>query len=108
MAMDFARMKAGLRRYLDQYERDHSRPLTRLTHFVGIPMIVAAFPVAFSRPLVGAALFGGGWVLQFVGHYGAEKKDPSFFRDPLYLLVGPVWVAIEILQLAGIMRGRTT
>jgi uncharacterized membrane protein YGL010W len=102
--MDLHRFKAGLRRYLDQYAQDHRHPVTRLTHFIGIPMIVASLPVALLRPLAGAALFAGGWALQFIGHYGAEKKDPSFFRDPLYLLVGPVWVSIELLQLLGIVQ----
>lgn len=108
MATDWHAFKAGLRGYLQQYARDHAHPLTRLTHLVGIPMIVAALPVAPFRPRLGAQLFVAGWALQLLGHYKFEKKSPSFFKDPLYLLVGPVWVGIEVLQLLGIdLSGRT-
>jgi uncharacterized membrane protein YGL010W len=100
--MDWHTVKAGLRVYLDQYARDHAHPMTRLTHLVGIPLIVAAFPMAPFRPLRAAGMFTAGWALQFLGHYGYEKKSPSFFSDPRYLLVGPVWVLIEALQLLGI------
>ena len=88
MATDWHAFKAGLRGYLDQYARDHAHPLTRLTHLVGIPMIVAALPLAPLRPRLGAGLF--------------EQKSPSFFSDPRYLLVGPVWVGIEVLKFLGV------
>jgi len=100
--MDWHTVKAGLRVYLDQYARDHAHPLTKLTHLIGIPLIVAAIPYAGFRPRRAAALFTAGWALQFLGHYGFEKKNPSFFADPRYLLVGPVWVLIEVLELLGI------
>ena len=102
MATDWHAFKAGLRGYLEQYAKDHANPLTRLTHLVGIPLIVAALPVAPFRPRLGAGLFVAGWALQFLGHYKFEQKSPSFFRDPLYLLVGPVWVGIEVLQHLGV------
>jgi uncharacterized membrane protein YGL010W len=91
-----------LREYLDQYRTEHSKLGTRVTHFVGIPMIVASLPTAFVNPLAGAGLFAGGWALQFVGHYVFEKQPPSFFSDPLYLLVGPLWVLMELLEMIGI------
>ena len=102
--MESATPARGLREYLDEYARNHSHPLTKLTHLVGIPMIVASLPLALSRPRLGAALFAGGWTLQLIGHYGFEKKDPSFFKDPLYLLVGPIWVGLEVLQALGLWR----
>ena len=100
--MDFGAFKAGLRGYLEQYQRDHTHPLTRLTHVIGIPLIVAAIPTLPRRPKLGAGMLAAGWALQFLGHYGFEKKNPSFFGDPLYLLVGPIWVALEVTQWLGL------
>jgi uncharacterized membrane protein YGL010W len=37
----------------------------------------------------------GGWVLLFLGHR-IEGNKPAFFQGPVYLLVGPIWVAKEI------------
>ena len=54
-----------------------------------------ALLVALGRNLpfgVGAFLFFGGWVLQFVGHSVFEKRSPAFTRNLLHLLVGPAWL----------------
>jgi uncharacterized membrane protein YGL010W len=69
---------------------------------VGIPMIVASFPTALVSPPVAGGLFVGGWALQLVGHKVFEKNKPSFLSDPYYLLVGPVWVAAEWMELFGL------
>lgn len=41
--------------------------------------------------LVSAAVWGGAWVAQFIGHK-VEGKKPSFFEDLQFLLVGPAWM----------------
>jgi uncharacterized membrane protein YGL010W len=69
---------------------------------VGIPMIVASVPTAFVNLPLAGGLFVGGWALQYVGHYVFEKNSPAFYADPYYLLVGPVWVAAEWLDLLGL------
>ena len=95
-------MKKSLAEYLDQYASEHTHIGTKITHFFGIPMIVASLPLLPLAPPIGGALFVGGWLLQFIGHYWFEKSNPSFFDDPFYLLVGPIWVAIEMAQMLGI------
>jgi uncharacterized membrane protein YGL010W len=95
-------MRKTFREYLDQYAAEHTKLGTKVTHFIGIPMIVASLPLIPLNPPVGGALFVGGWALQFIGHAVFEKQQPSFFSDPFYLLIGPVWVAIEMAQLLGI------
>jgi len=102
MAIDPSDLKGTLKRYLDQYASEHTKLSTKLTHFVGIPMIVVSIPTALVSPLVAAGLFAGGWALQIAGHYLFEKNHPSFFHDPVYLLVGPIWVVIEVMQLLGL------
>ena len=91
-----------LREYLDTDASEHTQLGTRLTHFIGIPLVVASLPTLLVQPLLGAGMFTAGWAFQFVGHYGFEKNSPAFFGDPLYLLVGPLWVLIEILQMLGL------
>lgn len=88
-----------LREYLDLYRDGHRHLGTKLTHMVGIPMIVAAFPTAIVNPPAAGGLFVGGWALQLIGHKFFEKNKPAFLGDPYYLLVGPAWVAAEWLEL---------
>ena len=102
MHIDLSDLKGTLKRYLDQYASEHTKLSTKLTHMVGIPMIVVSIPAVFVNPLVAAGLFAGGWALQFAGHYLFERNSPSFFSDPVYLLMGPVFVVVEILQLLGL------
>lgn len=76
-----------------QYADEHRNPINQKLHAVGIPLIVASIPTAATvvgLPLA-AGLFGVGWTFQFVGHY-FEGHKPSFFDDPRYLLVGPMWL----------------
>lgn len=95
-------MRKTLKEYLDQYASEHQELGTKLTHVIGIPMIVASLPMMPFNPLLGGGLFVGGWIFQFIGHYFFEKNKPAFFDDPFYLLVGPIWVAVEVAQLLGI------
>jgi len=40
---------------------------------------------------VSIAVFVVAWIGQFYGHK-VEGKKPSFFKDLLFLLIGPIWV----------------
>ena len=100
--MKLPRPRHTLREYMAQYEREHTHLGTKLTHMVGIPLIVAAFPTALVNPPVAGGMFVGGWALQYVGHFMFEKNKPAFYSDPYYLLVGPVWVAAEWMRLFGV------
>jgi uncharacterized membrane protein YGL010W len=97
--MKLPRPRQTLRAYISQYEKEHTDLGTKLTHMVGIPMIVASIPTALVSPPAAGALFIGGWALQYVGHYVFEKNEPAFYGDPYYLLVGPIWVAAEWMRL---------
>ena len=72
---------------LGRYRRDHTHPVNKATHMVGIPMIVLSLPLLLLSPWLGLGLFLLGWVLQFVGH-AFEGNKPSFFSDPRFLLIG--------------------
>ena len=94
--------KHSLREYIAIYQKEHTTLGNKLTHMVGIPMIVASLPTTFVNPIAGGSMFVTGWALQFVGHYVFEKNKPAFYGDPYYLLVGPVWVTAEWLDLLGL------
>ena len=89
--------------FVEEYKAKHRHPLNRLTHSFGIPMIVVSLPLFFWSWRWALALFVGGWVLQFVGH-AIEGNQPAFFRNPVYLLVGPVWLARRGLSALGLAR----
>ena len=94
--------KKPLRDYLVEYAQDHAHIGTRLTHMVGIPMIVASLPLLPFNPPLGGALFVGGWTLQFVGHYVFEHNDPKFFGDPANLVIGVLWAGMEWAEVFGL------
>lgn len=86
----------GLAHYMEQYDHEHSSVWNKLLHGFGIPLIFAGLLLfAFLRWRLGAACFLGGWVLLFLGHR-IEGNHPAFFQGPVYLLVGPIWVAKEL------------
>jgi uncharacterized membrane protein YGL010W len=85
----------NLAHYMAQYDHEHGSASNKLLHGVGIPMIFAGIIFLLLLKWVwGAAFFLGGWVLLFLGHR-MEGNNPAFFQGPIYLLVGPIWVAKE-------------
>jgi uncharacterized membrane protein YGL010W len=97
---------AGLERYMEQYDHEHENPWNKILHGIGIPVIFAGVVLAaFTHWRLGLGLFVGGWVLLFLGHR-IEGNKPAFFQGAVYFLVGPVWVAKEIVDgLRGRSRG---
>ena len=82
--------------WVAQYSSSHQHPVNRACHTLGIPTIVISLLLLvagiFTRPLLayGAGLFILGWALQFIGH-AFERKEPEFFHDWRFLLVGVRW-----------------
>ncbi len=89
--------------FMEDYKAKHRHPLNRLTHSIGIPMIVVSLPLFFFNWRAALALFVVGWVLQFVGHW-IEGNQPAFFRNPVYLLIGPLWLARRALSTVGLVK----
>ena len=85
----------SLAHYMAQYDHEHASVWNKLLHGAGIPMIFTGIVLLlFLRWIWGAGFFLGGWVLLFLGHR-IEGNHPAFFQGPVYLLVGPIWVAKE-------------
>jgi uncharacterized membrane protein YGL010W len=70
-------------------------------------MLAASAPLAAGSTATwlgwGAGLFVAGWIIQFVGH-AWEGRKPAFLDDVVGLLIGPLFVAAEVLFLLGLRR----
>ena len=89
--------------FVDNYKSKHRHPLNRLSHSIGIPLIVVSVPLFFFNWRWALGLFVGGWVFQFIGH-AIEGNQPAFFSNPLYLLVGPWWLLRRAAEAVGLRR----
>ncbi len=99
----------SLAHYMAQYDHEHGSVWNKFLHSVGIPMIFAGIILLlFMKWVWGAGFFLCGWVFLFLGHR-IEGNKPAFFQGPVYLLVGPIWVAKEAwLFLTGTPRRPTS
>src|SRR5262245_46471719 len=84
-----------LEQMLERYQQDHTHPLNRATHMVGIPALALSLPVLLLWPAWGVGLLLFGAALQLLGH-AFEGKPPSFVRDPRFVLVGAAWYARRV------------
>jgi uncharacterized membrane protein YGL010W len=87
--------------FIENYKAKHRHPLNRLSHSIGIPLILISLPLFFFNWRWALACFVVGWILQFVGH-AIEGNQPAFFSNPLYLLIGPLWLVRRAANLVGI------
>jgi uncharacterized membrane protein YGL010W len=88
---------------IENYKAKHRHPLNRLSHTIGIPMIVVSAPLFFFNWRWALALFIVGWIFQFVGH-AVEGNQPAFLKNPLYLLVGPWWLIRRLGEAVGFLK----
>src|SRR3982750_4489460 len=92
--------------FIENYKAKHKHPLNRLSHSIGIPMIALSLPLFFFNWRWALGLFVVGWAFQFVGHI-IEGNQPAFFRNPIYLLVGPLWLVRRALSAVGLGKAPT-
>jgi uncharacterized membrane protein YGL010W len=89
--------------FIDTYKAKHRHPLNKLSHSIGIPMIVVSLPLFFFDWRWALGLFVVGWILQFLGH-AVEGNQPAFFKNPVYLLVGPLWLIRRLASALGLVK----
>ena len=89
--------------FVENYKEKHQHPLNRLMHSIGIPLIVISLPLFFFNWRWALGLFIVGWALQFLGH-AIEGNQPAFFRNPVYLLVGPWWLVRRLCVALGLLK----
>ena len=64
--------------------------------------------IAYPKPttanlILFLILFIGGWVLQFIGH-SFEKAKPAFLNNIAQVLIAPLFVCAEFIQLSGLSK----
>ncbi|MCO4792775.1 MAG: DUF962 domain-containing protein [Bacteriovoracaceae bacterium] len=73
--------------------------------FMIVPMYVSIYYMAqvpaISIWKVMTVVFIIAWIFQFVGHK-IEGKKPSFLKDLLFLLIGPLWVLRSFYRVIGV------
>lgn len=89
--------------FMEAYKAKHTHPLNRLSHNIGIPLIVVSLLLFFFSWRPALALFVVGWIFQFIGHW-IEGNQPAFFRNPVYLLIGPLWLVRRALSAIGLTK----
>ncbi|MDR5784374.1 DUF962 domain-containing protein [Caballeronia sp. LZ065] len=52
----------------------------------------------------GIGLFVTGWAFQLVGHLRFEHRKPAFVDDVIGLLIGPLFILVELLSAWGLRR----
>jgi len=93
--------------FRETYKAKHRHLLNKLSHSIGIPMIVVSLPLFFLSWRWALGLFVVGWVFQFIGH-AIEGNQPAFFGNPLYLLVGPWWLLRRAAEAIGLLKTSTS
>mgnify|MGYP001548268123 CR=1 FL=1 len=68
-----------------------------LAFYLGVIALLSQHSL-MHRFILYFGVFAIAWVGQFVGHH-IEGKKPSFFKDLFFLLIGPLWVLEEYLQI---------
>ena len=89
--------------FIEDYKAKHQHPLNRLSHSVGIRLILISLLLFFLNWRWALALLVAGWTMQFVGH-AIEGNQPAFFKHPMYLLVGPWWVMRRAAAAIGLLK----
>ena len=93
--------------FTENYKAKHRHPLNKLAHSIGIPIILISLPLFFFNWRWALALFVVGWAFQKIGHL-IEGNQPAFFKNPMYLLVGPLWLFRRAASLIGFNRTSPT
>ena len=84
-----------LAHYMARYDHEHGSSWNKLLHGIGIPLIFSGIILlVLLKWRWGVSCFVGGWVLLFVDT-GSRAITRRFFRGPIYLLVGPIWMVQE-------------
>lgn len=87
------------------YRSRHRTPGCKLTHLIGLPVLVATpFCLVFKRDKrVGVGLLMLGLFLQFAGHFFFEKNQPSLIesKDPKIIPASLIFIWGEWLDVLG-------
>jgi hypothetical protein len=75
--------------FWDFYVREHSKPLTRVLHFVGtsLGLLLLAWSLWSGRLLYTPLFFVVGYGFAWFAHFVIEKNRPATFRYPVWSFI---------------------
>jgi hypothetical protein len=87
--------------FWDFYISEHSRPLTRLLHFVGtsLGIILAVFFVMRGQWYFFPVFFIVGYGFAWFAHFVIEKNKPASFRYPFWSFISDfkmIWYMVTL------------
>ncbi len=87
------------------YLAEHSRPWTRLLHYIGslTGLLVIVALIAAGKWWLFPLAFVPGYAMAWIGHFFIEKNRPATFTYPLWSFVGD-WKMLG-LMLTGKLKG---
>ena len=79
---------------LAYYKSQHQTRGCKITHMLGVPLILLSFLMLLRNGKASAKLQFGGWVLQLMGHYLFEHNKPVCLevRNPSMMVSAVVFV----------------
>jgi hypothetical protein len=79
----------GYPEFWDFYIREHSKPATRLLHFIGtsLGLVLLVYFLATGRWYFFPAFFAVGYAFAWFAHFVIEKNRPATFKYPLWSFV---------------------
>jgi hypothetical protein len=92
----------SFREFYPDYLSEHSQPMTRRLHVLGLLAALAVLAAVLftgkwlwllAAPVVG---YGASWI----GHFAFERNRPATFRHPLYSFLG------DLVMFKDVMTGR--
>jgi len=91
-------MIESYREFWDFYVAEHSKPLTRLLHFVGTSLGIAllVYFIASGRWYFFPLFFVVGYAFAWFAHFFIEKNKPASFKYPF-------WSFISDFKMMGLM-----
>jgi uncharacterized membrane protein YGL010W len=93
-----------LQAHLVRYRAEHRSLGCRISHMIGVPIILASFPTLVWNWQLAIAMFVIGWTMQFIGHRYFERNKPVLMADPknpFTYMAGIIFVAQEWWDLLG-------
>ena len=80
------------------YLAEHSRPATRLLHYIGSLAGIAAIValVAVGKWYLFPLAFVPGYAMAWIGHFFVEKNRPATFTYPLWSFMGD-WKMLALM-----------
>src|SRR5262245_33797212 len=85
---------------LRRYRAEHSHPLCRKAHLVGMPLLAVGF-ATLAIPPVSLPLLAAGGGLLLVGHR-VQGNRPMFESDKRATVVGAIWWLDTVLRPTGL------